>query len=94
MSSHVRLSVGVHTPLPHHRSLRTLATLFPKAERYNRWRWYIRCLRRSRALKKLDYDKFNLILIAPRPHYVRLPATARMVVMGDEKFVETGAFPF
>ena len=44
--------------------------------------------------KKLDHDKFNLVLIEPRPHHVWLPATARMAVTSDEKFVETVVFPF
>jgi len=44
--------------------------------------------------KKLDHGKFNLILIEPRPHYVVLPATARMVVTNDEKFTQTVVFPF
>ena len=44
--------------------------------------------------KKLDHSKFNLVLIEPRPHHVWLPATARMAVTSDEKFVETVVFPF
>ena len=44
--------------------------------------------------KKLDHEKFNLILIEPRPYHVWLPATARMAVTSDEKFVETVVFPF
>ena len=44
--------------------------------------------------KNLDHDKFDLILIEPRKHHVWLPATARMAVTTDEKFVETVVFPF
>lgn len=44
--------------------------------------------------KKLDHAEFNLILVEPRPHHVWLPATARMAVTSDEKFVETVVFPF
>ena len=44
--------------------------------------------------KKLDHSKYNLILIESRPHHIWLPATVRMVVTSDEKFVETVTFPF
>ena len=44
--------------------------------------------------KKLDHNKYNLILIEPRPHHIWLPATLRMVVTSDEKFVEAVVSPF
>ena len=44
--------------------------------------------------KQLDHSRFNLILIEPRPRHIWLPATARMVVTSDEKFIETVRFPF
>lgn len=44
--------------------------------------------------KRLDRDRFNLILIEPRSHCVWLPAVARLVVTSDEEFTETALLPF
>ena len=43
--------------------------------------------------KKLDHSKYNLILIEPRPRHIWLPATVRMVVTSDEKFVDNVVVP-
>lgn len=44
--------------------------------------------------KVLDKSRYNLVLVTPRPYYVHLLATLRMVVSSADKLEDTALIPY